>query len=205
MRQNFENRKDLDKQLEELPFSDDYRADVILAAAKLKRAAELPVKLPLESTPDERERIVRRTQQVLHTIGLRTARGDRVRTPHMYGEGPVLFAARTQNDAEALAELDIKRAAEGDTLENMRAEGEFYGYPKTSVEAYCKAETENAHDLLLRDQELPNEIKEQGLRPFLNFRLSKQHWREELETVRTWAETIKQRAPKLYERILKGD
>ena len=73
--------------------------------------------------------------------------------------------------------------------------GKLYGFPNTAIEAFIEGE----EALVSVDfKELPDDIKREDYMAFAGFRLSKKHWREELETVKKWAEDIKQADPSLY-------
>lgn len=71
------------------------------------------------------------------------------------------------------------------------------GYPTTAVEAYLKGQ-----EFLIKEQDLPFDIRSSEVMDFLFFRLSKEHWAEELETVKRWAKAIKDNFPDFYQQVI---
>jgi hypothetical protein len=49
---------------------------------------------------------------------------------------------------------------------------------------------------------LPEEVRDDDAMAFLNFRLSRGHWQEELKEVKKRAEVIRMTTPELYEKIV---
>ena len=89
--------------------------------------------------------------------------------------------------------------------------GVLLGYPKTAVEAFSKRTKERKLGETMFDKKAwwkslsekeRKEISEDGFLNFLDFRLSKEHWKEELETVKKWQKKIKEKTPKLYKEII---
>jgi hypothetical protein len=76
--------------------------------------------------------------------------------------------------------------------------GLLRGFPETAVNAY--AHNMNTH--LLKWNTEPAEIKNDPAYPFLDFRLSKGHFKEEFQKVRDQAEVLKKFAPLIYESVL---
>lgn len=72
--------------------------------------------------------------------------------------------------------------------------GKALGYPTTAVEGFIN------NELIERD-ELPDDIKNQRILNLIDFRLSKSHWREELDMVREQAGSIKDLVPDIYEQV----
>ena len=84
---------------------------------------------------------------------------------------------------------------------NSKEIGLLFGYPKTAVEAYLKGE-----DYLIpfnqENEFISPKIMHQDYMKFLNFRLSKDHWEEELEIPKKYAEIIKTKSPYLYNQLM---
>lgn len=74
--------------------------------------------------------------------------------------------------------------------------GSALDYPETAVKAYNLGLRDGLDKFVMQKNELPEDLDD--LIPFLFFRPSRLHWQEEMELVRTWAETVKAVAPKLY-------
>lgn len=74
--------------------------------------------------------------------------------------------------------------------------GYALGYPETAVQAYYQGLEDDLDKFAMRKDELPEIFG--YLAPFTLFRPSRLHWQEEMELVRTRAETVKAVAPKLY-------
>ncbi len=81
--------------------------------------------------------------------------------------------------------------------------GRIYGYPKTAIDAFDKIHNSSSghleleNELTLSSQEKRQKIPKQLL-AFAKFVFSREHWGEELETVKKWAEEIKLIDPELY-------
>jgi hypothetical protein len=80
---------------------------------------------------------------------------------------------------------------------NYERIGLMYGFPQTAAHAYAQGP-----HFLIRDEDIPAKIKSQDYMAFSKFWFSKDHWQEELETVKKWAEQIRHTDPKLYERMI---
>ena len=99
-------------------------------------------------------------------------------------------------DEEALRALMAAHALHGqDEVAWDRAMGSALGYPATAIQAY---EQKN----FLRPDDIPEEIRDRPLMKFVPFSLSPDHWREELETVRPWAEAVKRLSPRIYAEVI---
>ena len=79
---------------------------------------------------------------------------------------------------------------------DIQERGRVLGFPDSAVSVFKKDE------LLMSEEELPREVKESDYIKFLNFRLSRDHWQEELESVRHRAEMVRTHFPGLYDRIV---
>lgn len=93
--------------------------------------------------------------------------------------------------------------------------GELLGYPRTAAEAFDRGRKEDAMGkyLILEEknwweslsEEERKNLLEEGVLNFLTFKLSRENWRQELETVRRWQEVIKEKAPRIYQEITISD
>jgi len=115
---------------------------------------------------------------------------------------------RATNGEIILKQLDFYLAKDIESLEKIkeavdehdeRKFGLAMGYPQTAVEAFVSTEDPFTKPDLLFVEPIEVEFSEE--RSFLFFRMSKEHWHEELEVVKRWARTIKEVAPQLYEEI----
>ena len=76
--------------------------------------------------------------------------------------------------------------------------GLMMGYPPTAVAAVVESfKNEGGFDTSI-EPELPEEIQFQEYMAFKNIILSKDHWQEELATVKRWAAAVKEISPNLY-------
>jgi len=93
--------------------------------------------------------------------------------------------------------------------------GKLYGFPETAVKAFAEAakNPEKEKELLFEDQkdflnslseEERKQIAKERLLGFFDFRLSKAHWREELETVRRWKRALEEEDPELAKKLSEG-
>jgi len=209
IREKIVSRQNLENRLDQLPITDADRVDVLLAAEGLKRATELEIISEQEVgdihapvlSRGEMDRTAKRVSQILRTMGLATV-NPHVEQTVQSAQEYMLYAAGKREDAERLAQLfPIKTKHD----EHSKELGNLYGFPQTAIEAYSIAsEPELENRFLVNMLELFSEVENEEFAAFLNFRLSKEHWREELNTVRVWAETVKRRAPQLYTRRVKS-
>ena len=79
---------------------------------------------------------------------------------------------------------------------NSERIGLLFGVPPTAAHAYA-----NGPQFLIRDEDIPKKIRSMDYMAFSKFWFSREHWQQELETVKRWAEEIRHVDPKLYERL----
>lgn len=99
----------------------------------------------------------------------------------------------------------LKKALESGCDEEI---GLALGYPETAVRDFDNNfEKQNLLDYDELRKSLPKEelknLQREGVLKFLNFRLSKDHWRDELEIVRKYQRLIKEKSSKIYNKIVK--
>lgn len=80
---------------------------------------------------------------------------------------------------------------------NSERIGLMFGVPQTAAAAYAKGTK-----FLIRDEDMPAKIRAEEYMTFSKFWFSREHWQEELETVKKWAREIKRINPALYERLV---
>ena len=73
--------------------------------------------------------------------------------------------------------------------------GRLSGFPETAIQAFLEKN-------VIKSNGLPDEVRRLPEYIFGTFKFSKEHWHEELEVSREWANYIKQHAPELYEQFL---
>jgi hypothetical protein len=105
-----------------------------------------------------------------------------------------VYTAKTPENLSMLVESDT----EEDRKTKDYKRGKVLGYPDTAIHAWIDGN-------ILKDvQELPEDVRDSGVLKFVNFRLSRDHWRDELEQVSNEALTVKEMSPALYDDILNG-
>lgn len=111
-----------------------------------------------------------------------------------------MAAGKTKEDLEKF----LKAVKENDD----KTKGYLLGYPKTAVEAYGTEDSlyfeEFFAQKLSEEEQRKLEEEEEALK-FLYFQPSKKHWQEELNEVRKLQSLIKERAPILYQEIIKSE
>lgn len=81
--------------------------------------------------------------------------------------------------------------------------GWILGYPLSAVDAYCDVEgNESGNARVIQVEDLPNDVAREDSMAFLDFALSKDNWKKELETVKEWANAVKQASPVIYRAIV---
>lgn len=106
------------------------------------------------------------------------------------------------NDMKEIYEfMDVyqKRLLDKDTdAEIDRKFGLMMGYPETAVKAFVG---DPGYTKITSD-DLDEEIQNQEYMAFGNLTFSKEHFEEELDVVKKWAEVVKKKAPKVYDIIV---
>lgn len=103
--------------------------------------------------------------------------------------------AKQENDLLYLAE----HLGKEESVEETRKLGKILGYPETATEAWLA--NDRSKTILHEAVEEP-ELLTQDYMAFRKFRLSKEHWKEEIQTLQKWADEIKRLDPVLYEKIV---
>jgi len=78
------------------------------------------------------------------------------------------------------------------------------GYPESAVEGFINGQVlDREKDFKRLPKKDKKELKKEGVLKFLNFGLSKNNWREELELVRRYQRVIQEKSPRIYDKIIK--
>jgi len=97
-------------------------------------------------------------------------------------------------------EENLEKVIEAGKSRDDKTFGALMGYPKTAVDAY---NTEQAFDY---EEELPKDeleqLRQDGVLPFINFMPSREHWKEELNYAKENQKLIKERIPLLYAELV---
>jgi hypothetical protein len=100
---------------------------------------------------------------------------------------------------------DLEEFINAKKEEDDKKMGLLLGYPETAVQVYGTPEALDFERFF--QEELSSEerekLEEEGVINFLFFQPSRKNWREELGKVRQLQSLIKEKAPKLYEELIK--
>ena len=187
--------RELSEKIERLPVDDSEKMDTLLLWRGLKKATELEIQ---DITDDG----IKNAQDTFSALNLQWVFNGTVRFEEDGVERGSFYVAKDEKD------IEIIRAWQSvGGMESVRAAGLAFGFPPTAVEAFCKRLEEGivpdgSEKYTIQPEDLPDDIRDQEFMAFAQFRLSREHWLEELETAKSWASTIKVFNPALYDRIL---
>lgn len=188
------------KTIKELPISPFEKTGLILFWRGFKKAIDLCVKISPLSRDDPKSKenaaALEKIRNLFRTFGFFFTEGMR--------QYPIFYLARTKSEAKELKRLFERVTDEKNCYKRL---GELSGFPPTAIEAYGKYIDEGSpidgdSVVTIEHKNLPEEIKKRDWFNFTQFRLSRNNWREELETSKRWAEVTKLLDPKLYEIIV---
>lgn len=174
--------------VEKLPINDIDRVDLVLTLLNFKVGTAI-------KTASERGQFA---SGLLRQLGLSFVTRR---------EEEVLYIAKSQDNAQRVYDAF-------EITNNIREQGKVSGYPDSAIENYARTmeqisapgKTEEEILNILRenngDFKLTPEIRKKDFMAFLNFQLSANSWRDELETVSRWAEAIERFNPSLYKRMV---
>lgn len=173
---------------------DDYnKVDLILCVYGFKSATEISV---------EAEELCADFENLCRGVSvhfLRMTRDMKRNSPaHISDKNPAYIVAKQEGDLEELRLLLEKQDSSSIDNRDDRSFGHIYGFPATAVDAFG----DEAKTVKWDHKELPREIREGEVLPFVHFILSKDHWQAELAEVEKWAQVVKKVSPGLYERII---
>jgi len=131
-------------------------------------------------------------QQILNELGLvYEIKKFKIEEETTFNSGYDFLVSKKQEDLSLFRE-SIK-------AKDDKKIGECLGYPETATNGFI-------NNNILDYNELPKEEAEKLINEetskFLTFRLSKDHWQEELEVVRSWQLLIKENFPNLYKEVI---
>ncbi len=198
--------KQVIRAVKKLPISILGQESFVLFWRGLKQAIDLTVRIP--KSPED---YLYLKAHHLKNISLEEVRRLFKSFGLFFTEGmiqfPVFYIARTQSEADELKRLF---EVENDELKFYERLGELSGFPQTAIKAYGEylrmgRPTEGGPLLNIRTGvDVPKEILIQDSATFIQFRLSRDNWREELKTVQKWSDEIKQVDPQLHKKLVKA-
>lgn len=163
---------------------------------------------PLGATkPEMRPEVTNRVNELtrlLEGIGLSVDVDVHESEPHADGDTIERFNFIISKDPSFVVEM--KKEARQYHVEQMnnRAVGLLLGYPPSAVEAFCHwradgGHEENRKEYLLSVREIPDDsITREDYASFVTYFLSKDNWREELESARVWSKTVLALSPNIH-------
>ena len=99
------------------------------------------------------------------------------------------------NDSHSLDRLELCLSGTLDVNQADLIHGQLSGFPNSAIAAFIANE-------VIDPEELSQRVRVSAEYAFASFRLSKDHWQEELATGKIWAQYIKNNAPELYKKYL---
>lgn len=173
------------------------KVNLILVLAGAKKAALLDVQWIIDDVEDHQRanECVGVLVELLRSIGLRYS--SQVGSGDFYDMGITFgcydfLVGRTPESVAGIKNLSTLNGAA-----YHRFLGNAVDIPVTAIDGWLQ-------DDYLEEDELPIEVTESDYYKFLLFRLSRNHWQQELEVVKFRARTIRVIAPNLYESIVKA-
>lgn len=188
-----EAEKALIEKVERLDCYDSEKVDLLLVYKGLKRASEVTLLKYFEEKTPEEQREKARKEFISICDDMQLVWEQFQNTIEGYEDTINFFVAKTRADLTAISSADYK------DNENSLDTGLILGYPRTAVEAYVRGQ-ENLIPIAEIGQFIPEELSKKDFMAFVTFRLSKEHWREELETAKSFADCIQKIDPALYDR-----
>lgn len=210
------------------------KASLVLLQLDKKRVADIAGR-QVYTTPEEFDQISQRLQiqiqkvlTLADSLGLKT-HGAGIQTEEIGGTKFIYFIITLAKDPKYLEQEKIAREHKDDAII-----GKLLGYPDTAAEWYASmlksaaspAEfngfvlglrekgMEQSEIQKLAEEKFPflkkpagsnEEVEREELAQFLHFRLSPDHWKEELDVVRQNKDAIRINAPQLYIKLMKGN
>jgi len=131
----------------------------------------------------KREEQLKEIVNNLLEIGLLVNLSERA---HAFGAPDVHFLqfimiAQKQEDLDELSEINRAIIHDELIIDPKRRMGRLFGYPRTAIEAFVNG------DKLIEKTDLPEEVLNSDYIRYLDFRLSAQNYKEELEVVKRWS------------------
>lgn len=196
-------REDIER-IMELPLFDLHRMGIILTYLGEKPASLTQVAYNVNAPESEIKKELSKKEKIQKVLEQAGMKFEIVEKSEKTEEGVELkrytfLIAKKEEVLEAL-----KKAFE---LKDHETMGRLFGYPETAVEAFVKGEIISDYSKWWWSlpEEKRKDLEKEGIMNLLNFSLSKEHWEEELETLRRWQKVIKEKAPKLWEKLEKAN
>lgn len=224
-----EREREIVASVEKFPVSDEGRVDLVLTWRGLKPATDIHLLLRKwyrtdreDLSPVEEKLLVESTKTLFGSIGLKVVEGrkkhDEIYSAEEEDKNTLVGDAEYQTIFVACREEDVNKLAVEyykNERENCGAIGRLFGFPETAVKAYERVASlawnekgervpvdwgEISKGVLVGSEDLPPDAKKQDFVAFAEFALSAEHWREELDKARDWADEIRKVDPDLYAR-----
>lgn len=161
------------KEIEALNIGPRQKVDLILVLLGVKKGTDLAV-YRWNDSPEKVSKTITDNAKLKLTPLQREFRN--INIVALYG------VARDQATAEQLARLD--------SAKDHEEFGKIMSFPQTAIEAFGKKEN------LLKQEDYPDTSD-----IIVSFKLSKDHWQEEIELLKYWSELVKKYAPDLYVKL----
>lgn len=199
--------KSIVERIEKMDADDHSKALLILTWKGLKPVSEFDFKHYDVADDPARLEHRREMEALVADMGLYAHREEDKLDGQRYdkkGEAtPVIFYRDSYAVAKNKEDLKyfVVHFGKEENYETTKRLGEILGYPETAIEAWNT--TDRSSTLLKTKIENP-ELYARDEMAFAKFRLSKEHWVKEFETIKNWANEIKHIDPNLYERIVEN-
>lgn len=183
-----ENEKELVAKIEAIKTTDDTKADIVLLWKDLKKASDIIITGDSEMTEAEREVTCREAEDLFKKLGLSYVKNNR----EMVAALGIAEYIVSKNQTDMLL---YQKAWNQDGDTEAKTLGNLLGFPDTAIEAYQAGE-------VLDESMLPEDVVSLDTRAFLWYKLSKDHWQEEIKTAEKWARQIQKTDSQLYTRLI---
>ena len=201
-----EKEKEIDKidKIEDCPLETGKKLDLALLLLDRKKVAYLGNHKIVEND-EEKQKFIKEFSQKLKDIKKTCEElGFLYNTEGLKVEDEVIVGF---NISISKSGEDLTKFTDAEKKGDDKTMGLMFGYPETAVEAYNSEKSLDFEAFL--KTELPEkerkQLEEEGVIKFFSFQPSKEHWKEELNKAREDQSLIKEKAPCLYEEIMKSE
>jgi hypothetical protein len=189
------------KTVEDMEITPPEQVDLVLLLLNEKQATEIaldsdeyPAPSPVHKVSPDTVEAIRRHLNALpiaydvspERLLVSLARKHNPVEVHLVDDGRTRMHIDIATDADTL-----QRLQHGDKRNNEATLGQLYGFPETAITAYINGD-------VIDEDELPNDVIASPAYAFTSFRLSRDHWQQELATGERWAKLIQQYSPRIY-------
>ncbi len=170
------------------------KVDLLLVWRGLKSATQISLD-PEISTDD-----LKKTEEVIKNAGL-FFKDSGVVEKFNIGGRRLCFVANNPKDLELVSQISKESSKE-----SYSEMGRMSGFPKSAIENFIQFNESDENEesdqskFFLTDEEKQSKIPAE-IRKFAQLKLSRKNWKNELETIRRWAEEIKLVDPELYRNL----